>query len=156
MRSSPRNILCRFSAGLLNVLGIQNPRKNPSSSISGLRPLGSETLTRFLPPPFLVWNSYFPWFHFTDRCSRCCDRPSQMNFPSISVNFCDLIWTVENRLAAGSIAMAAANTNSEESPSFDELYDINLFPSELFLKFRKEMQGLRVGLNLEVSLHARK
>ncbi|XP_031407557.1 uncharacterized protein LOC116215888 [Punica granatum] len=33
--------------------------------------------------------------------------------------------------------------------SWEELYNINLIPSELFLKFRKEVQGIRVGLNLE-------
>lgn len=48
--------------------------------------------------------------------------------------------------------MEPGNANSDESPSFDELYNINLFPSELFLKFRNEIQGLRVGVNLEVSL----
>ncbi|KAI8565341.1 hypothetical protein RHMOL_Rhmol03G0251500 [Rhododendron molle] len=31
----------------------------------------------------------------------------------------------------------------------DELYNINLMPSELFLKLRREIQGFRVGLNLE-------
>lgn len=39
--------------------------------------------------------------------------------------------------------------NGEEPTSWDELYNINLMPSELFLKFRKEMQGIRVGLNME-------
>lgn len=41
-------------------------------------------------------------------------------------------------------------SNGEEPTSWEELYSINLIPSELFLKFRKEVQGLRVGLNLEV------
>lgn len=40
--------------------------------------------------------------------------------------------------------------NGEEPASWDELYNINLMPSELFLKFRKEVEGLRVGVNLEV------
>lgn len=40
--------------------------------------------------------------------------------------------------------------NGEEPTSWDELYNINLIPSELFLKFRKEIQGFRVGVNLEV------
>ncbi|CAB4318515.1 unnamed protein product [Prunus armeniaca] len=40
-------------------------------------------------------------------------------------------------------------SNGEEPTSWEELYSINLIPSELFLKFRKEVQGLRVGLNLE-------
>ncbi|OVA06827.1 hypothetical protein BVC80_1421g13 [Macleaya cordata] len=40
-------------------------------------------------------------------------------------------------------------SNSEEPASWDELYNINLVPSELFLKFRKEIEGVRVGLNLE-------
>jgi len=43
------------------------------------------------------------------------------------------------------------NTNLQEEPaSWDELYNINLMPSELFLKFRKEIQGVRVALNMEV------
>ncbi|KAL3747089.1 hypothetical protein ACJRO7_015946 [Eucalyptus globulus] len=37
----------------------------------------------------------------------------------------------------------------EEPTSWDERYNINLMPSELFLKFRKEIQGIRVGVNLE-------
>lgn len=45
-----------------------------------------------------------------------------------------------------------SNSNVEEEPatSWDELYNINLMPSELFLKFRKEIQGVRVALNMEV------
>lgn len=41
-------------------------------------------------------------------------------------------------------------TSGEEPKSWDELYNINLIPSELFLKFRKEIEGFRVGLNMEV------
>ncbi|XP_073066900.1 uncharacterized protein [Primulina eburnea] len=41
-------------------------------------------------------------------------------------------------------------TNGEEPKSWDDLYNINLMPSEIFLKFRKEMQGIRVGVNLEL------
>lgn len=41
-------------------------------------------------------------------------------------------------------------SNGEEPTSWDELYNINLMPSELFVKFRKEIEGFRVGLNLEV------
>lgn len=40
--------------------------------------------------------------------------------------------------------------NSEESVPWDELYKIDLVPSELFIKFRKEVQGIRVGANMEV------
>lgn len=40
--------------------------------------------------------------------------------------------------------------NGEEG---DELYNINLMPSELFLKLRREIQGFRVGLNLEVYIN---
>ncbi|XP_077236347.1 OBP3-responsive protein 4 (ORG4) [Tasmannia lanceolata] len=45
----------------------------------------------------------------------------------------------------------ASNSNAfnEESASNEDVYNINLVPSELFLKFRKEMEGFRVGLNLE-------
>lgn len=45
-----------------------------------------------------------------------------------------------------------ANPNGEEPTSWEELYNINLTPSEIFLKFRKEIQGFRVGVNLEVFL----
>ena len=38
----------------------------------------------------------------------------------------------------------------EEPKSWDELYSIDLMPSELFLKFREQIQGFRLGLNLEV------
>ncbi|CAH9110415.1 unnamed protein product [Cuscuta epithymum] len=38
---------------------------------------------------------------------------------------------------------------AEEPANWEELYNINLMPSELFLKFRKELEGFRVGLNLE-------
>ncbi|KAK6941293.1 hypothetical protein RJ641_026670, partial [Dillenia turbinata] len=38
---------------------------------------------------------------------------------------------------------------NEEGASWDELYSVNLVPSELFLKFRKGIQGYRVGVNLE-------
>lgn len=41
------------------------------------------------------------------------------------------------------------NTNNDSSTSLEDLYNINVFPSELFFKFRKEAQGLRVGVNLE-------
>ncbi|KAF5181651.1 OBP3-responsive protein 4 (ORG4) [Thalictrum thalictroides] len=40
-------------------------------------------------------------------------------------------------------------SNSEEPASWDELYNINIVPSELFLKFRKEIEGFRMGVNLE-------
>ncbi|KAI8553341.1 hypothetical protein RHMOL_Rhmol05G0007800 [Rhododendron molle] len=43
-------------------------------------------------------------------------------------------------------------TSGEEPKSWDELYNINLIPSELFLKFRKEIEGFRVGLNMEVGV----
>lgn len=45
-----------------------------------------------------------------------------------------------------------SNSHVEEEPatSWDELYNINLMPSELFLKFRKEIQGVRVALNMEI------
>ncbi|KAI3754152.1 hypothetical protein L1987_53930 [Smallanthus sonchifolius] len=39
--------------------------------------------------------------------------------------------------------------SGQEPKSWDELYNIDLMPSELFLKFREEIQGFRVGLNLE-------
>ncbi|KAJ6923140.1 hypothetical protein NC652_016711 [Populus alba x Populus x berolinensis] len=42
-----------------------------------------------------------------------------------------------------------SGSNREEPTSWEELYNINLIPSELFLKFRKEIEGIRVGVNLE-------
>nr|DAD49102.1 TPA_asm: hypothetical protein HUJ06_019039 [Nelumbo nucifera] len=42
-----------------------------------------------------------------------------------------------------------SGSNNEEPASWDELYNVNLVPSELFLKFRKEIEGIRLGLNLE-------
>lgn len=45
-----------------------------------------------------------------------------------------------------------SNGGAQGPTSWEELYNINLIPSELFLKFRKEVQGIRVGLNLEVWL----
>lgn len=44
----------------------------------------------------------------------------------------------------------SSNSNGEEPTSWEELYNINLMPSELFFKFRKEIEGFRVGVNLEV------
>lgn len=41
------------------------------------------------------------------------------------------------------------SSNGEEPTSCEELYKINVVPSELVLKFRKELQGIRGGLNLE-------
>ncbi|KAI4344603.1 hypothetical protein L6164_011810 [Bauhinia variegata] len=42
-----------------------------------------------------------------------------------------------------------SGSNGEEPISWEELYNINLMPSEIFLKFRKEIRGFRVGLNME-------
>ncbi|WOL13726.1 hypothetical protein Cni_G22504 [Canna indica] len=39
---------------------------------------------------------------------------------------------------------------SNEPASLDELYNINIVPSELFLKFRKQIESFRVGVNLEL------
>ncbi|KAL3825375.1 hypothetical protein ACJIZ3_021404 [Penstemon smallii] len=41
-------------------------------------------------------------------------------------------------------------SNEQEPSSWEELYNINLMPHEIFLKFRKELQGFRVGVNLEL------
>lgn len=43
-----------------------------------------------------------------------------------------------------------SGSNVEENKSWDELYTLDLMPSELFLKFRKEIQGFRFGVNMEV------
>ncbi|KAL5214295.1 hypothetical protein ABZP36_003447 [Zizania latifolia] len=43
-----------------------------------------------------------------------------------------------------------ANGGVGDGPTtLDELYQINVVPAELHFKFRKELQGLRVGLNFE-------
>lgn len=41
-------------------------------------------------------------------------------------------------------------SNGEDPNSWEELYNMNLMPTEIFLKFRKEIQGFRLGVNLEV------
>ncbi|XP_074382808.1 uncharacterized protein LOC141724534 isoform X2 [Apium graveolens] len=41
------------------------------------------------------------------------------------------------------------NNVEEEGKSWDELYTVDLMPSEMFLKFRKEIQGFRFGVNME-------
>nr|DAD46994.1 TPA_asm: hypothetical protein HUJ06_016931 [Nelumbo nucifera] len=41
-----------------------------------------------------------------------------------------------------------SGSNNKEPASRDELCNINLVPSDLFLKFWKEIEGIRVGLNL--------
>lgn len=43
-------------------------------------------------------------------------------------------------------------SNGDEPTSWEDLYNVNLMPSEIFLKFRKDIQGLRVGVNLEVCI----
>lgn len=43
-----------------------------------------------------------------------------------------------------------ATPNGEEPAPFEERYNVNLMPSEIFLKFRKQIQGFRVGVNLEL------
>lgn len=40
-------------------------------------------------------------------------------------------------------------SSGDEAASWDERYKFNLMPSELFLKFRKQIQGFRVGVNFE-------
>ncbi|KAM7276151.1 hypothetical protein ACFE04_018017 [Oxalis oulophora] len=40
-------------------------------------------------------------------------------------------------------------SNCDEPTSWEDLYNINLMPSELFLKFRKEVEDFRVSVNLE-------
>ncbi|XP_039144524.1 uncharacterized protein LOC120281894 [Dioscorea cayenensis subsp. rotundata] len=49
------------------------------------------------------------------------------------------------------MASAEGETSNEDGGggSIEDLYQINVFPTELFLKFRKELQGFRVGVNLE-------
>jgi len=55
-------------------------------------------------------------------------------------------------MASSSSSGVGAEGGVGEGPTtLDELYQINVVPAELHFKFRKELQGLRVGLNLEVS-----
>jgi len=56
------------------------------------------------------------------------------------------------KMASSSSSGVGAEGGVGEGPTtLDELYQINVVPAELHFKFRKELQGLRVGLNLEVS-----
>jgi hypothetical protein len=48
--------------------------------------------------------------------------------------------------------MDSVSNVEEPASSWDELYNFNFIPSELFVKFRKELQGVRVALNMEVFL----
>ncbi|CAD5318207.1 unnamed protein product [Arabidopsis thaliana] len=57
---------------------------------------------------------------------------------------------LETTTLSGGFCMEPPSSRPEEPPSWEDLYKINLMPSELFLKFRKELQGLRVGVNLEL------
>ncbi|ONK61170.1 uncharacterized protein A4U43_C08F26950 [Asparagus officinalis] len=41
------------------------------------------------------------------------------------------------------------NNNDASSSSIEDLYKIDVIPSELFFKFRKQIEGFRLGLNLE-------
>ncbi|XP_074564414.1 uncharacterized protein LOC141820948 [Curcuma longa] len=45
---------------------------------------------------------------------------------------------------------APVGGESNEPATLDELYNINVVPSELFLKFRKQIESFRVGLNIEL------
>ncbi|KAG9152346.1 hypothetical protein Leryth_016726 [Lithospermum erythrorhizon] len=51
-------------------------------------------------------------------------------------------------------AVGSHGPNGEEPTSWDELYNINLMHSEIFVKFRREIQGFRIGINLE-EIHVR-
>ncbi|CAJ2649959.1 uncharacterized protein LOC123906297 [Trifolium pratense] len=46
--------------------------------------------------------------------------------------------------------MDSVSNVEEPASSWDELYNFNFMPSELFLKFRKEIQGVRLALNMEI------
>ncbi|CAL5016743.1 unnamed protein product [Urochloa decumbens] len=53
-------------------------------------------------------------------------------------------------MASSSGSGGGAEGGVGEGPTtLDELYQINVVPAELHFKFRKELQGLRVGLNFE-------
>lgn len=53
-------------------------------------------------------------------------------------------------MASSSSDLGHARPEDDELASLDELYNINVVPSELFFKFRKQIEGFRVGANLEV------
>jgi len=61
-----------------------------------------------------------------------------------------IFWFPFGNLNSNQVLKMDAGLNGEEPKSWDELYSIDLMPSELFLKFREELRGVRVGLNLEV------
>ncbi|PWA78548.1 hypothetical protein CTI12_AA214030 [Artemisia annua] len=46
----------------------------------------------------------------------------------------------------------SGSDRGEEAKTWDEMYSIDLMPSELFLKFREQIHGHRLGLNLEVTV----
>ncbi|CAL9772410.1 unnamed protein product [Musa acuminata subsp. burmannicoides] len=52
-------------------------------------------------------------------------------------------------MASSSSDLGNARPEDDELASLDELYNINVVPSELFFKFRKQIEGFRVGANLE-------
>ncbi|RWW26578.1 hypothetical protein BHE74_00026434 [Ensete ventricosum] len=57
-------------------------------------------------------------------------------------------------MASSSSDLGHAPPEDDEPASLDELYNINVIPSELFFKFRKQIEGFRVGANLELLLVA--
>ncbi|OAY67898.1 uncharacterized protein LOC109706790 isoform X1 [Ananas comosus] len=52
-------------------------------------------------------------------------------------------------MASPSSGIGGNGDEPNEPASIDELFNINFVPSELFFKFRKEIEGLRVGVNFE-------
>ncbi|KAL5995327.1 hypothetical protein ACLOJK_025385 [Asimina triloba] len=52
-------------------------------------------------------------------------------------------------MAAAAGAVAGASPSDQEPASLFDVYNVNIVPSELFLKFRKELEGFRVGINFE-------
>ncbi|XP_020083370.1 uncharacterized protein LOC109706790 isoform X2 [Ananas comosus] len=55
-------------------------------------------------------------------------------------------------MASPSSGIGGNGDEPNEPASIDELFNINFVPSELFFKFRKEIEGLRVGVNFEVGI----
>ncbi|KAL8223301.1 hypothetical protein R6Q57_020700 [Mikania cordata] len=73
----------------------------------------------------------------------------KLNIGSIVEEVCNE--TCEDEQMGEGFRVIALKMESGDEPlkAWDELCSIDLMPSELFLKFREQIQGFRVGLNLE-------
>ncbi|KAI3709713.1 hypothetical protein L2E82_39479 [Cichorium intybus] len=84
-----------------------------------------------------------------ERTSLCFHRLGKYIFSTSQSSLYDFGFRISIWGTCKFILKMDSGLNGEEPKSWDELYSIDLMPSELFLKFREEIQGFRVGLNLE-------